>query len=53
MPTAADYKRSAEKCRKLAQQARDKAEKEALTIMAIQYDRLAERKAKQEATDKM
>jgi hypothetical protein len=48
MPTSEDYKRSAEECRRLAQQAHDDIEREALLRMAAQWDRLAQHKAKVE-----
>ena len=48
MPTSKDYKRSAEECRRLAEQAHDQIEREALLTMAAQWDRLAEYKAKTE-----
>jgi hypothetical protein len=49
MPTSEDYRQSAEECRRLAEQAHDDVERDALLMMAAQWDRLAAYKAKAEA----
>ena len=41
-----DYRRSVEKCRRLAREAHDEFKREALLRMAAQLERLAEHKAK-------
>jgi hypothetical protein len=52
MPTAEDYKRSADECRRLAEQVQDSIERETILKMAEQWDRLARRKAQIEAAKK-
>jgi hypothetical protein len=52
MPTAEDYKRSAEECRRLAEQVQDPIERETILKMAEQWDRLARRKLQIEASTK-
>jgi hypothetical protein len=52
MPTAEDYKRSADECRHLAEQVQDSIERETILRMAGQWDRLARRKAQIEAAKK-
>jgi hypothetical protein len=52
MPTAEDYKRSADECRRLAEQVQDSIERETLLKMAEQWDRLARRKTQVEAAKK-
>jgi hypothetical protein len=52
MPTAEDYKRSAEECRRLAEQVQDPIERETILKMAEQWDRLARRKVQIEAGTK-
>lgn len=49
MPSSEEYKRSAEECRRAADQAEDEIERETLLRMAEQWYRLAEYKAKIEA----
>jgi hypothetical protein len=52
MPTAEVYKRSADECRRLAEQVHDPIERETILKMAEQWDRLARRKAQIEAANK-
>jgi hypothetical protein len=52
MPTAEDYKRSAEECRRPAEQVQDPIERETILKMAEQWDRLARRKMQIEAPKK-
>jgi hypothetical protein len=49
MQTSADYKRRAEECRQHAAVATDPIERDALSRLAEQWQRLAEHKAKREA----
>lgn len=51
MPTAERYRQSAQECRRLADLARDRDERETLLGMAAQWDRLAEHKARKEVED--
>jgi hypothetical protein len=51
MPTAERYRQSAQECRRLADLARDRDERETLLGMAAQWDRLAEHAARKEAED--
>ena len=51
MPTSEHYKHSADECRRLAKDAHDDIEREALLKMATQWDRLAEHKAKIEGRE--
>lgn len=46
MPTYEDYRHSVEECRRFAEQAHDRVEREALLRMAAQWDRLAKYKAR-------
>ena len=41
MPTAEQYRKSAEQCRRVADKAEDQIEREALRRIAAQWDRLA------------
>ena len=52
MPTAEDYKRSADECRRVAEQVQDSIERETILKMAEQWDRLARSKAQIEAAKK-
>jgi hypothetical protein len=52
MPTAEEYKRSAEECRRVAEQVHDPIERRAILRMAEQWDRLARRKTQMEAAKK-
>ena len=45
MPTSDHYKRRAEECRTLAEQAHDEHERTTILRMAEQWDRLAQHKA--------
>jgi hypothetical protein len=49
MPTAEEYKRSAEECRRVAEQVDDPIERQAILRMAEQWDRLARRKTQIES----
>jgi hypothetical protein len=49
MPTAEDYRKSAQECRSHAKESHDTHERETLLRMAAQWDRLAEHKARKEA----
>ena len=49
MPTSKHYRHSAEECRRLAREAHDEFEREALLRMVAQWERLADHKAKREA----
>jgi hypothetical protein len=51
MPTSEHYKRRAEECRALAEQAHDEDERATILRMAEQWERLAEHKAKKEAAN--
>jgi len=53
LPTAEEYRRSAEECRRLAGETPDKVERTTLLRMAAQWERLAEYKAKKEAGGKL
>jgi hypothetical protein len=52
MPTAEEYKRSAEECRRIAEQVHDPLERGIILRMAEQGDRLAGRKTQIEAAKK-
>jgi hypothetical protein len=49
MPTAEQYRNSAEQCRKAAAKADDRLERESLFRIPAQWDRLADHKARKEA----
>jgi hypothetical protein len=49
MPTAEQYRKSADQCRRVAGNTEDRHEREALLRIAAQGDRLAERKERKEA----
>jgi hypothetical protein len=48
MPTSEHYRKRAEECRRLAEQAHDAHERATILRMAEQWERLAEHKAKKE-----
>jgi hypothetical protein len=48
LPTAEEYRRSAQECRRLAQESHDAIERETLLRMAAQWDHLAAYKGKLE-----
>ena len=52
MPTAEEYKQSAEECRRIAEQVHDPLERGIILRMAEQGDRLARRKTQMEAAKK-
>jgi hypothetical protein len=52
MPTAEQYRKSAEQCRRAASNTADRHEREALLRIAAQWDRLAEHKDRKEAEDR-
>jgi hypothetical protein len=49
MPSAEQYRKSADQCRRVADRTEDRTEREALRRIATQWDRLAEHKARAEA----
>jgi hypothetical protein len=49
MPTAEQYRKSAQQCRRVADGTEDRHEREALLRIAAQWDRLAEHKERKEA----
>jgi hypothetical protein len=49
MPTAEQYRKSAEQCGRVAGQTEDRLERESLLRIAAQWDRLADHKARKEA----
>jgi hypothetical protein len=49
MPTAEQYRKSAEQCRLAAASTRDREEREALLRIAAQWDRLADHKRRKDA----
>jgi hypothetical protein len=49
MPTAEQYRKSAQQCRHVADRTEDRHEREALLRVAAQWDRLAEHKERKEA----
>jgi hypothetical protein len=49
MPTAEQYRKSAQQCRRVADGTEDRHEREALLRIAAQWDRLAEHKGRKEA----
>ena len=49
MPTAEQYRRSAEQCRRVANGTEDQTEREALRRIAAQWDRLADHKEGRES----
>jgi hypothetical protein len=51
MPTAEHYRKSAQQCRRVATVTADKDEREALLRIAVQWERLAEHKARKEAEE--
>ena len=52
MPTADHYRKSAQECRRIADETHDQHERETLLRMAAQWDRLAEHKARKEAEER-
>jgi hypothetical protein len=48
MPTSEQYRQKAEECRRLAREAHEQAERDALLKMSAQWDRLADHKLRQE-----
>jgi hypothetical protein len=50
MPTSEEYRRKAEECRRLAEQATDQIERASQIRMAAQWDQLAKRMAELEAS---
>jgi hypothetical protein len=51
MASAEHYRKSAQECRRLAGLASEREEREALLRIAVQWERLAEHKARKEAED--
>jgi hypothetical protein len=49
MPTAEQYRKSADQCRRVAGNTEDRHEREALLRIAAQWDRLAEHKQRKKA----
>jgi len=49
MPTAEQYRKSAEQCRRVAQRTDDQVERESMLRIAAQWDRLAQHKDRKEA----
>jgi len=49
MPTAEQYRKSAEQCRRVANNVEDRVEREALRRIAAQWDRLADHKERTES----
>jgi hypothetical protein len=49
MPTAEQYRKSAQQCRDVAGRTEDRLERESLLRIATQWDRLAEHKARKDA----
>jgi hypothetical protein len=49
MPTAEQYRKSADQCRRVAGNTEDRHEREAVLRIAAQWDRLAEHKERKEA----
>jgi hypothetical protein len=49
MPTAEQYRKSADQCRRVAGNTEDRHGREALLRIAAQWDRLAEHKERKEA----
>jgi hypothetical protein len=49
MPTAEQYRKSAEQCRRVADNTEDRLEREALRRIAAQWDRLADHKERKES----
>jgi hypothetical protein len=51
MPTAEQYRKTAEQCRRVAGNTEDRFEREMLLRMAAQWDRLADHKARKESEE--
>jgi hypothetical protein len=51
MPTAEQYRKSAEQCRRAASRTTDQLERESLLGIAAQRDRLADHKERKEAEE--
>ena len=49
MPTSDQYRRSADQCRRIADNTVDRTEREALRRTANQWDRLADHKSRKES----
>jgi hypothetical protein len=49
MPTAEQYRKSAEQCRRVADKTEDQVERESLRRIAAQWDRLADHKERRES----
>ena len=49
MPTAEQYRKSAEQCRRVARGTDDQVERESMLRIAAQWDRLAQHKDRKEA----